>query len=339
MMLTPLLRDLVPSDRKMFVINAHQAGSGKTLLAKLGQATHDAVFRSALPEDETEMRKWATGILSTTTAPIVIADNVSGTLRSGFLAGLLTSPMLSDRVLGASTNIDLVQDRMWVLTGNNVQIGADISRRIVTIAIDPGVERPEERTGFRIGDLESYARRNRAATLHALHVLIRHWVAAGRPVGPREQSDSFLPWEQAIAGILACAGVPGAFNSAQTRMKVRDVDREDFADFLEKVHASFGDAEFLLSDFADRCRQVAPLVGVYGGPDELFDGAARCFGPDDMPTTKLADQLLKGCLNTKSLGHYLSARVDAWHGGFKLTRSPKTRDGIKWRVSKAGMGE
>lgn len=335
MMLTPLLREVVTSDRKMFAINAHQAGSGKTLLAELAMYTHGAVFRSTLPEDETEMRKWVTGTLSTTTAPIVIADNVTGTLRSAFLAGVLTSRTLTDRVLGKSENVDLKQDRMWVITGNNVQIGADISRRLVTIAIDPDVERPEERTGFAIENLVEYAIANRGATLHALLTLMRHWVVSGRPMPRKKQSDSFTDWESAVTGILATAGVAGEFNASVTKTKVKDVDREDWADFLGKLYRIFGDQPFYLGDLAKRA--VANPEDTFAmnraSQSEGWDSEAKeVLTPLDMPTSRLAEQLAAGRLSLKSLGSYMGPKTDARHGGFVLRSGAKDRKGVPWRV-------
>jgi hypothetical protein len=324
MMLTPLLRELVDSDRKMFVINAHQAGSGKTLLAQVAEETHGAVFRSGLPEDEAEMRKWALSTLSTTTAPVIIGDNVGGTLRSHFLAGLLTTRSLSDRVLGVSDNVTVAQDRMFVVTGNNVQIGNDISRRIVTVAIDPGMERPEERTGFAIEDLRGYTRRNRGSTLRALLVLVRHWVVLGQPTFARDQSDNFVKWETAVDGIIRAAGHPGAFNSRATKTEVKDVDREDFGDFLAKVYEVFGGEEWTMKQFMLKCQQE----------DSLMDGE-KAFLPDDMPTSRLAEALKMNRLSGKSVGKLLSYKTKQYHGGYALLAGEKGRDGIPWRVVKA----
>lgn len=326
MMLTPLMREVVPSDRKMFAVNAHQAGSGKTLLAKLGEHTHGAVFRSALPEDEAEMRKWATGVLSTTTAPMVIADNVTGTMRSAFLAGLLTSQTLTDRVLGKSENVEMRQDRMWVITGNNVQIGGDIHRRLVTIAIDPDMERPETRTGFAIADLERYAVDHRGQTLHALLTLMRAWVVAGRPTSHRDQSDSFLAWEAAVGGVLAVAGLAAGFNEDVTRGEVKDVDREDFGDFLAKLYEVFGDKPFYMKDLLDKTSGETARVD--GG---LFD-ETRPIGPGDMPSSRLAEKLSDGKFIGGSLGKLMGYKTKQYHGGYALIAGEKDRSGIPWRI-------
>jgi len=129
LLLTPLIRAIAPPEYKMFAISAHQAGSGKTLLADLARIIHGGVFRAELPAEEAEIRKQITTILDITTGPIVNFDNVTGVVRSSTLAGLLTSDVWDDRVLGTNTLARCVNDRVWVLTGNNMSLGGDLILR------------------------------------------------------------------------------------------------------------------------------------------------------------------------------------------------------------------
>lgn len=329
MMLTPLMREVVTSDRKMFAINAHQAGSGKTFLALIAQGTHGAVFRSSLPEDEAEMRKWVTGVLSTTTAPMVIADNVTGTLRSPFLAGVLTSPSLTDRILGRTENVSLKQDRLWVITGNNVQIGQDIGRRLITIAIDPNMENPETRTNFKIKNLVSYASTHRGETLHALLTLMRAWVVAGRPMEDKAQSDNFREWEAAVGGILEVAGLKARFNSGKTRTVAKDVDKDDFGAFLAKLYRVFGSEPFYMADLMAKTSNLDSSERV--SEDSLFD-VVRPIGPSDMPNSKLEEQLRRNMLSSKGLGRMMGYKTKQYHKGFALIAGERDRNGTPWMV-------
>jgi hypothetical protein len=138
LLLTPLLRELCPPPYKLGAIMAHQPGSGKGLLNRILRDVHGGVFRSEMPHDDAELAKSITGILTQTTAPVVQFDNVSGTLRSSRLAGLLTSAVYSDRVLGSTNNADMINDRLWTITGNNLNLGGDLVRRTVWVTIDPG---------------------------------------------------------------------------------------------------------------------------------------------------------------------------------------------------------
>jgi hypothetical protein len=53
-------------------------------------------------------------------------DNVSGTLRSSIMSGPLTSNVWDDRKLGVMDMARCVNDRFWIMTGNNVALGGDL---------------------------------------------------------------------------------------------------------------------------------------------------------------------------------------------------------------------
>src|SRR5690606_22139236 len=241
LLLTPLLRSIVPPPYKLFVIGAPQQGSGKSLLASVARILLGGVFRAEMPEDQAELRKQVTTILSMTTGPVVVFDNVTGTLDSPVLAGLLTSADWDDRRLGANEMVNALNDRVWVVTANNLLVGLDQVRRTIWITIDPQMPRPEQRTGFAITDLERWARERRGDILAALLTLIRAWIAAGRPVQPARTSDGYARWIQTVDGILTHAGVPGRFaDPASARQQTGEED-DEWAEFLAAAHAVFGE--------------------------------------------------------------------------------------------------
>lgn len=114
-----------------------------------------------------------------TTGPVVQFDNVSGTLRSSTMAGLLTSNVWDDRKLSVMDMARCANDRFWIIAGNNVALGGDLPRRSLRTVIDPGMPHPELRTGFEMEDLEVWARDRRGDLIAALLTLIRAWVVAG----------------------------------------------------------------------------------------------------------------------------------------------------------------
>ena len=63
LMLTPLLRPLLPPPYQFAVITATNPGSGKTLLAELIGMVHGHVMRGELPRDQEELRKAVTATL------------------------------------------------------------------------------------------------------------------------------------------------------------------------------------------------------------------------------------------------------------------------------------
>jgi len=173
LLLTPLLREIAPPPYKLGVIGAPQPGSGKSLLAGILRIVQGGVFRSEVPPDDAEMRKVITTILDVTTGPVVQLDNVSGVLRSSVLSGLLTSATWEDRRLGSNSHMRARNDRLWVLTGNNVTLGGDLVRRTCWVTIDPGCPDPQLRSAFTIGNLDQWVRDHRGELIHALLVLTR----------------------------------------------------------------------------------------------------------------------------------------------------------------------
>ena len=200
-----------------------------------------------MPHDDAELEKSISSILSQTTAPVIQFDNVSGTLRSSRLAGLLTSDEYTGRLLGSTNNTKMVNDRLWTITGNNLNLGGDLVRRTLWVTIDPQVPDPHLRTGFRL-DIPTYVRENRAAILHALLTLIAAWTAAGQPRPPQVSSDDYKHWVPVVRGILTVAGVPGEFAAEESAQQKTGVDDEGWGEFLTAVRRVFGDRPFTTKD-------------------------------------------------------------------------------------------
>jgi hypothetical protein len=325
LLLTPLLRQLTPPSYKMFGIGAHQPGSGKTLLADIATILHGGVLRSEMPEDEPEMRKQITSILSTTSAPIVHVDNVTGVLRSPTLAGLLTAGQpTQDRELGTSRMIETVNDRVWVVTGNNLSLGGDLVRRTIIITIDPNMPSPETRE-FAIADLKAWVGENRNRLLHALLILIRNWVAGGSVPQARRQSDSFAAWECAVGGILAAAGVPGAFDSESGKRAAAGGDDDGLAQVLEHIWAMREGGSWSVAELLDgRSTEIGDFVGESREwlPVSVLDKLAR-----SEPAGR------------KSMGHWLRNRLGRWVSGldgrsYVIRSAGSAHNTAQWKVER-----
>jgi len=324
LLLTPMLRLVTPPSYKMFGIGAHQPGSGKTLLADVATILHGGVLRSEMPEDETEMRKQTTSILATTSAPIVHIDNVTGVLRSSTLAGLLTAGQpLQDRELGSSRMITTTNDRVWVVTGNNLSLGGDLVRRTIIISIDPNMANPETRA-FAIPDLKAWTTAHRNELLWALLVLIRAWVAAGRPLAERAQSDSFATWEATVAGILAVCGVQGEFDQMSGQKAATGGDDDGLGQVLEHIWASHADREWL----------VAQVLEPVGDQWALAD-------MDWLPSVVLDKMARSTAAGKKTMGYWLRNRLGRWvsasDGHSYVIREAGKRNGSAlWRLERTG---
>lgn len=323
-LLTPLMRDLTPPPYKALAINARQMGSGKSLLALVGRIVHGGVIRSEMPEDDAELRKQITTILDWTTGPLVNFDNVTGTLKSGTLSGLLTSAAWDDRRLGANELARCVNDRVWLFTGNNIQLGGDMVRRTVWASIDPGMPNPELRTDFKIRNLEAYIKERRGQILGDLLTLIRAWVVAGRP-GEQVSSDSYAEWLRAVNGILTVAEIPGRFDAREARQQDEGIEDRDWADFLEAVWTAFGVHAWTARDVCDRVS--------LGG--DLTAGGLVAVGAEKLPGNlgERAQRAGSAAQLGKSLGRFLTNRKGRYCGGkAAVLVAEDKKKGSLWKI-------
>ena len=316
MWMTPLLRAIVPPPYKLYAIEAHQPGSGKTLLANVIRRTYEGLLRSEMPEDDTELRKQITSVLSMTTGPVVVFDNVTGLLRSSTMAGLLTSDRWDDRPLGSTQWTTAANDRLWIITGNNLAIGGDLPRRTIRSTIDPGRPNPEQRTGFAITDLESWVDTHRARIIHALLTLIRHWVAEGMPLPDAGGSDSYATWIQVVRGILLNASIPGQFDHQDTRVETGTED-DEWGAFLHSLHECFSDQSWTAAEALTRLDQMGQ-DGIDMLPGELAEKASR--SPQGARS------------QSRSLGRWLANRQGRWAGGMTVRHVGDRKRALLWRV-------
>jgi len=314
-LITPLLRPIIPPPYQMVAIGAPQPGSGKSLLAALMRIVHGGVFKSEFPTNSEELRKVITSTLDATSAPVVQFDNVMGVLKSSVLDGLLTSAEWSDRLLGGNNVVNLRNDRLWVVTGNNLKIGGDLGRRTLWITINAGVPNPERRTGFKIPNLEGWARERRGELLWALLVLVRSWVVDGRPVEDEATSDSFGPWVAAVRGILAAGGVTGTFGHLDTVQEDSDPEEEDWGRFYIALLRQYGSESWSVREVLD------------GVTD--FDGGG--ISADDMPEPIGGHR----AWTALGLGKQLGFRAGRWVGKLCVVKAETDRSGARWVIREA----
>ena len=330
LLITPLLRSLCPPPYKMGAITAPSPGAGKTLLADIVRELHGGVFRSELPRDDEEVRKQVSAILDVTTGPVVHFDNLSGVLRSSVLAGLLTSAQWDDRRLGATQMLSVPNDRLWLITGNNLAIGGDLPRRTVTVTIDPRMPNPHLRTGYGIDPLLPWVRENRGELLWAILTLVRAWHAAGRPTRGKRSSDSFGVWIETVDGILSHAEIAGRFDDPDSQPEPVGADDSEWADLLHAMHQVFGTTTFTVREVLDRMTAASGAKA----------GTVRPLTVDALPA-ELSEKVHRSsggpAVVAKSLGMWLRNRAGRYAGSYTVRNAGKDRNGVAlWRLETAG---
>ena len=300
LLVSPYLRRYLRSLVPLGIVTASMPASGKTLLTALlgllaGQKQMPWV------EDDTELRKQITSVLCTT-AGVILIDNVpEGTeLGSATLAGLLTAETWSDRGLGGNRIISVPNDRVWLVTGNNLRTAGDISSRSVVVRLAPDAPHPEERTDFRIPGLieRILTREFQAEVLRHLLVLVVDWTRAGGPRDGTQAMRQFTGWAQGIGGFLAHHGIGGFLdNTAETRQE--DAEDQRWASFLTRWLDVLGREPQRVSDIFDSGQTYRDELG---RKHDQWDGDFIKH-PEGHKSR-----------DAQALGILLSGHVDRFHG-------------------------
>ncbi|MDD3582305.1 MAG: hypothetical protein PHW74_14975, partial [Desulfobacca sp.] len=176
-MVTPVLRPAIAGSVPLALVNAPKAGTGKSLLAEIfgWVSTGQQTTLTSPPQAKNEDPEWQKIITAALLqgVPVICFDNLEGTLRSPALSLAITATRYSARILHQSYAPELPVRVTWYATGNNVQLGGDLPRRVYWITLDPKCSRPWERNGFRHDPLRSWVDANRGKLLGCLLTMAR----------------------------------------------------------------------------------------------------------------------------------------------------------------------
>lgn len=161
-LLSPILRPYVPGPTPLLVITGTSQGSGKTLLKDAFGYVY-GLAETPWPENDAELRKAITAKLWDCGDPVIAMDNLPNghIIKSPILSSLVTQANWSDRLLGSTSSVTIPNDRLWVLTGNNLRTGGDNARRTLWVRLDPNCPNPDQRDNFTVGDLRGWLVRTR----------------------------------------------------------------------------------------------------------------------------------------------------------------------------------
>jgi hypothetical protein len=239
LLLLPFARSLIAGPTPLHLIEKPTPGTGGTLLAQivaspvLGRPAPTMIEGS----DAAEWSKRITAKLLEGPAVILI-DNVRHRLESAALAMALTATVYEDRVLGESKIVRVPVHAAWIATGNNPVLSDEIARRTVRIRLDAEMEHPWERTDFRHPDLRTWATEHRADLVGACCVLVRAWLAAGRPPGS-ETIGMFEGWAAVMGGILNHADIRGFLSNRETFFEEEVSESAAWRFFLQRWWHTF----------------------------------------------------------------------------------------------------
>lgn len=316
------------------LIESHEAGSGKTLLARaLANLTGAPAIPQALAQSEEEIRK---ALFSAARAgtPSVLYDNIGRdrAVDSASLAMALTSGTIADRILGESTYASVPFRALLLLTGNNTRIAGDLNRRLLRVRITPNVENPWRR----VFDFDPSARTEanwlnlRVAALE----LVRAMLTDGPPT--LDGGSGYLEWDALVRASVCWVarrldvGV-GFADPAQSLLMGYDDDPE--RDRLRRVltawRAAWGSEPITVKQVLEAVEEHPSLASADNGLDQRREGLGQ-----------LRDVLreVDARLGNHAIGIYLSQQKGRIVDSLELVNGGKQCGSSRWTVRHAGDG-
>lgn len=313
--LTVVARSAFDGPTPLFLVDANIRGSGKTLLARAAGmiATGSDVPVTTYAEDE-ELRKAVTAT-AIAADPIVLLDNLSGSIGCATLDRLLTSTEWRDRLLGRNALVSLPMFTIWVATGNNMVLKADTARRTMHVRLVSPLEKPEFRDGFRHQDLLKWVRAERARLYMDALTILAAYLRSGvkqevSPVG------SFEGWNALVRAAMLWAGCPD-FMGTQT-LEMADPKSGALDRLLRGLEGMFPDQKpFFASDLAHRLKADKPTAVVASVRDALEELESAPPGEE---------------FSSARLGIILRSTRECVIGQRTLKSGERTAQGVPWRV-------
>ncbi len=269
LMVLPFARDLIDGPTPNHLIEAPAPGSGKGLLAEttLSPAVGQRVGMVAEAKDDDEWRKRITARLREG-CPVTCFDNLSRPLVSGVVSTALTAMQWEDRLLGKTETLTLPVRTVWVTTANNPVLSLEIARRTIRIRLDPKVDRPFLRHAFEHQDLRGWALAHRPDLIGAVLVLIRAWLAAGRPGPTARPLGSYEQWTTVIGGIVEHAGYKDFLGNQLEFYETVDSEGASWRLFVDRWWEKYREQEVGVSELFPIADEVEGLNLGKGSSDQ-----------------------------------------------------------------------
>jgi hypothetical protein len=261
-MLTGAVRPSLPV-APAFNITASTPGSGKSYLSSaiVPFAGPGVAAKVSYPTTADEATKTILSLFLQAPAAVVFDDMQTQWLAFGAINRMLTSPTISDRVLGVSRTVTVGTRSLFIGTGNNVGPVQDMRRRVITIRLAPRTAtpatirytgRPAETV---IADRERYV--GLALTI------VRAWLKAGSPRADVCSIASYNgPWDAYCRQPLLWLGRSDPASSLIDQL-AQDPDQADLGNMLRVWHDTFGDASKTLRSALNAAEDLPLLAEAF----------------------------------------------------------------------------
>ena len=301
----------------MFHVRAPQVASGKSYLCSIIAAFSSASSLSAMafPTNDEECQKLLLATLLESPASIFFDNINTDIFPYKSLCSALTEEHLTGRILGVSKTATVGTRTLFLGSGNNVGPIRDMSRRCITINLDPKVEMPAARDF--VGDPLQKVRSNREHFVCLALTIIRGWVMAGEPETKCKSLASYTDWSRLVRQPLLWLGMEDPANCIFEQL-TNDPDRELLGRLLHAWHEKYQDKPMMIRDVVNSA---------------LFNS----FGQDEEERIELREILKeiaeeRGVINRRRLGKWISRHKGRLVDEFRFEKSSSTNSAEKWMV-------
>ena len=287
MLFTAIQRRVLPI-APGFALMAHIQSSGKTTLARvihLVTAGREMPVVSFPEGDETEAEKRVISILKNSPSMVVLDNLTDGiTFQSGTLARAITAPTIRGRLLGESREIEAPTNTLWVLTGNNISLGADEATRWLPVWLDAKTVRPHQRQ-FKNTDLCQYVFSIRDQVIRDVIGVVWGYLKEPKQLTPKTR---FVDWDRMVRQSLMWAGasdVQDAIDSALANSGTAQADAAALTCLLEQ----FQTKPFFVNDVINQ--MPSPTAPPTEWASHLIEALGRLKARDPRIPTSLGRAL------------------------------------------------
>lgn len=311
--LTATIRPRLPV-APMIHVKAHQVGSGKSYLCQLitAFASPQHGTPGTFPKDDEECRKMLLAELLRGPAVIEFDNLTSDLLAHKSLCVALTSEYMTDRILGVSKTATVSTRALFLSSGNNVGPIQDMTRRCVTIHLDPACETPATRT-FKRPHLIQEVLQQRGLYVSAALTIVRAWVVGGQPYTECPALAGYGEWSGLCRQPLLWLGCSDPVKSVFEAM-ADDPDRETLGRLLESWKAVFD-------------RRAAMVREAVKESDNYLSEAAK-----DLKEVLLDIAGERDVINRRTLGRWIKRNAGRMVNGLRFVRASGSRSAEAWRV-------
>jgi hypothetical protein len=318
---TAVLRPSLPV-APAFHVRAPVFGSGKTFLCDLigcfaGPARNKKV---SYPKTAEEATKMILALLLGAPAVIEFDDMDSDWIPHGVIKRMLTAEYIADRILGVSKAATVSTRTLFLGSGNNVGPVRDLSRRVLTIHLDPRCATPAT-LSYR-GDPVGKVRGDREAYVAAVLTIIEAWRAAGSPRAAVSSIASYGgDWSDFCRHPLIWLGHPDPATALLTQIR-HDPDTEVLSVLMHAWWDAFGPAATTVR------KAIQKASDHYGSGDGSDLGNAL----RDCPIVDRG-----GAINPSKLGWFLRKNANRICDSYEFQEA--RADGrLAWRLVSVGEG-